>query len=501
LIKKKTEKIGVNPSYSALQILSKIIGSNLDLAVNLFNTIPTGISFTTDITCREIRHNQKSAEFFRIKPWESLSCTASNDLDVKLFHRGKELSPEEMPIQRAAWKAEYVKDFEIEFRWDDGVYKKSIWNSSPLLDESGSTIGAVASFEDITYLKKAEEALRLSEELFFKAFNLNPLPMAITSIKNDELIEVNEAFLQRGGFTKQELIGNRTADLGIWVDAKDRRKLFEEFKKEGHVRNFEANLSQKPGEMATFLFSGNVIIWKGEKCVLGVGNDITELRRYQKEIERLDRLNLVGEMSAGISHEIRNPMTTVRGFLQLLKEKDRYAQDKEYMDLMIDELDRANSIITEFLSLAKNKVVEMKKQSLNQKIRSIYPLLQADALKQGKSIKLELGDIPYVIIDKNEIHQLIHNLIRNGLEAMPPGGLLTVKTSREDDGVVLAVKDKGRGITPENLEKIGTPFFTTKDSGTGLGLAVCYSIAARHKARIGIETGTEGTTFFVRFKV
>ena len=143
----------------------------------------------------------------------------------------------------------------------------------------------------------------------------------------------------------------------------------------------------------------------------------------------------------------------------------------------------------------------MKKQSLNQKIRSIYPLLQADALKQGKSIKLELGDIPYVIIDKNEIHQLIHNLIRNGLEAMPQGGLLTIKTFREDDVIVLAVKDKGRGIAPENLEKIGTPFFTTKDTGTGLGLAVCYSIAARHKARIGMETGTEGTTFFVRFKV
>jgi signal transduction histidine kinase len=216
---------------------------------------------------------------------------------------------------------------------------------------------------------------------------------------------------------------------------------------------------------------------------------------------RLDRLNLVGKMAAIIAHEIRNPLTTVKGFLQLLKDKDRYAQDREYMDLMIDELDRANSIITEFLSLAKDRAIELKKQSLNQKIRTIYPLLQADALKQGKSIKLELGDIPYVSIDKNEIHQLIHNLVRNGLEAMPPGGPLTIETFQEDDSVVLTVKDQGKGIAPENLEKIGTPFFTTKDSGTGLGLAVCYSIAARHNARIGVETGTEGTTFFVRFKV
>lgn len=625
MIKNKRRKNSENPEDADSQILSQIIGSDPDLALNILNTVPTCISITTDISCKEIWHNQKAAEFIRIEPWESLSCTASKDLPVTLLHKGKILSPDEMPIQRSVWKAEDVRNFEIESIWDDGVRKISLWNCNPLLDENGSVIGAVASFKDITELKKAEdalrqseekfskvfyhnqtmmgiirlkdaviydlndkfadvlgcerkelmglsidelnlgsstadrldindritkygsvkdyeskfskksggighavasfnfldfngekyllmsamditkrkkaeEALRLSEKLFCKTFNANPLPMAIISLDNGVILDVNDAFLERGGYTKQELVGLRTTDLGIWVDINECSKIIEEIKREGFVRNFEASLSQKPGEVATFLFSANRILWKGEACILGIANDITELKRYQKEIERLGRLTLIGEMSASISHEIRNPMTTVRGFLQLLKDKDRYAQDKEYMDLMIDELDRANSIITEFLSLSKNRSVELKKRSLNHKLRSIFPLLHADALKQGKNIKLVLGDIPHVNIDKNEIHQLIHNLVRNGLEAMPQGGLLTIKTYQEDDSAVLAVEDQGRGISPEVLEKIGTPFFTTKDTGTGLGLAVCYSIAARHKARIGIETGAEGTTFFVRFK-
>ncbi|MEN6461167.1 MAG: ATP-binding protein [Syntrophomonas sp.] len=222
---------------------------------------------------------------------------------------------------------------------------------------------------------------------------------------------------------------------------------------------------------------------------------INELAEMQ---QRVDRLNLVGEMAASIGHEIRNPMTSVRGFLQMFE--DKYIEDKEYLNLMIEELDRANIIIGEFLSLARNRIVELKPTNLNTIIIIILPLLQANAMVQEKSITIETEDIPDILLDGKEIRQLIHNLVRNGLESMSAGGEVTIRTFMENGDVVLAIQDQGHGINSEILEKLGTPFFTTKEQGTGLGLAVCYGIAARYNAKIDIESNLTGTTFYVRFK-
>ncbi len=229
-------------------------------------------------------------------------------------------------------------------------------------------------------------------------------------------------------------------------------------------------------------------------------NDISGRKMFEKEMAQLDRLNLVGQMAAGIGHEIRNPMTTVRGFLQLLGEKEEYVEAKSYFELMIEELDRANSIITEFLSLARDKAVDLNPLFLNKIIENIQPLLQADAMVSDKEIVLELQETRALMLDEKEIRQLLINLVRNGLDAMPDGGKLTIKTFMDGEEVVLAVQDEGCGIKSEDLEEIGTPFFTTKENGTGLGLATCYSITARHNAVIDIDTTPSGTTFCVRFK-
>jgi len=206
-------------------------------------------------------------------------------------------------------------------------------------------------------------------------------------------------------------------------------------------------------------------------------------------------------MAAGIAHEVRNPMTTVRGFLQMFRSNQELTGYTSRFDLMIDELDRANAIISQFLSLAKNKPVTHKMQNLNSVIETLYPLIQADAFESDTYISLNLHDIPDVLIDEKEMRQLILNLTSNGLQAMDRGKTLTIKTYPGKNEVVLAVQDQGAGIDPEIVNKLGTPFLTTKDEGTGLGLAVCYSVAARHNAIIEVKTGTEGTTFFIRFNV
>ncbi|PKM79859.1 MAG: hypothetical protein CVU89_16305 [Firmicutes bacterium HGW-Firmicutes-14] len=227
--------------------------------------------------------------------------------------------------------------------------------------------------------------------------------------------------------------------------------------------------------------------------------DITERNRVDNEMARLDRLNLLGKMAGSLAHEIRNPMTTVRGFLQMFK-ANRENVKREHLDLMIEELDRANSIITEFLSLGKNHIMTPKVQNLNHIVEAVSHLINADAAKYSKQVKTELGDITQLLLIDREIRQLILNLVNNGLEVTPIGGEVTIKTYLEGEQVVLAVQDQGGEIDPEVLKWLGTPFFTTKENGTGLGLVVCYSIAARHKAEISIETGSCGTTFYVKFQ-
>ncbi|MEA1009978.1 GAF domain-containing protein [Bacillus cereus] len=243
-----------------------------------------------------------------------------------------------------------------------------------------------------------------------------------------------------------------------------------------------------------------VIAYPYDDGICCIFKNITEKKQYEQELKRLSNIELIGQMAAGISHEIRNPMTTVRGFLQLLKEEHNYEQHNKYFNLMIEELDRANSIITEFLSMGNTRKSDLQMLGLNSIIHDIMPLIEIDAYNQNKYIQVDTNDIPELLLNRNEIRQLLINLYRNGLEAMSTGKVLTISTYKEmQNCVVLAVRDQGKGIRPEVLEKLGTPFYTTKDNGTGLGLGVCYAIAARHNAKIEIQTGSGGTTFLVKF--
>jgi signal transduction histidine kinase len=196
-------------------------------------------------------------------------------------------------------------------------------------------------------------------------------------------------------------------------------------------------------------------------------------------------------------------MTTVKGFLQLFTRKPEYAHDKENFELMISELDRANSILSDFLSIAKRDPLYPKYEigSLEDILFRLKPLIEAEAFEHHNQLQYCITEPPAIRLNEKEIRQLLLNLVRNGLDAMPAGGTLIVKTFRQNNHVVLAVKDQGHGIDPAISHKIGTPFFTTKDNGTGLGLAVCYGIAHRHNAAIHIDTSPDGTTFTIHFPI
>lgn len=229
--------------------------------------------------------------------------------------------------------------------------------------------------------------------------------------------------------------------------------------------------------------------------------DVTDSKHHRQELIRLERLNLIGQLAAGISHEIRNPLTTVKGFLQFLGARKQYESEKEYVDLMVSEIDRANSIITDFLSLAKVNSDNVRLQNINEIIGKVFPLLQADAYNNNKELLLDLKSLPEILLNENEIKQLILNLVRNGLEASPERGKVIIRTYSEVDNAVLEIEDQGSGIPEKIREKIGTPFFTTKETGTGLGMAISMGIAQRHHASFNFETSSNGTTFKITFNI
>lgn len=236
-------------------------------------------------------------------------------------------------------------------------------------------------------------------------------------------------------------------------------------------------------------------------AIEGIIRDISERKKVEEEMIRIDQMRILGETAAGIAHEIRNPMTTVRGFIQLFMTKTGMEEFQEHFRLIIAELDRANEIITEFLSISKEKRANLKSRCLNDIILTIAPLLETNALVAYHYIQYDLGNIPNLMLDENEIRQLILNIVQNGIEAMKEQGSIKIRTYIEKDDVVLAISDQGAGIEQGILDKIGTPFITSKESGTGLGLVVCYSIAARHNAKINIDTGVSGTTMYIRFSI
>nr|WP_272495712.1 ATP-binding protein [Bacillus pinisoli] len=291
---------------------------------------------------------------------------------------------------------------------------------------------------------------------------------------------------------KAELLGKCLWDvLPEYVDT----KLFHLYNKaygEQELQTFEV----------TTLYTNRLVevkVFPNKDGLLCIFSDITSIKEKEKEERYFDKLKLIGEMAAGVAHEVRNPMTTVKGFLQIMS-KDRNLENYDsHVKLMIEEIDRVNNIIGEFLSLAKNRARIVKNSSINQLITSIYPLLETRALKEGKIIKLELGNITNIMVDQNEIRQLLLNMINNSLDAMGEGKSVSVITYKEEGAVILCIKDEGSGIPDNLIHDIPNPFVTSKENGTGLGLSICYSIAQRNNAKIDFNTSDDGTTFNIRF--
>lgn len=225
--------------------------------------------------------------------------------------------------------------------------------------------------------------------------------------------------------------------------------------------------------------------------------DVTEKIQMEEQLRQSETLNVVGELAAGIAHEIRNPMTSLKGFIQLLKTSiDGYEM---YFDIISSEIERIETIVSQMLVLAKPQAIQYKEENVVSILEKTMELLNAQAVLENVQLMKHFNsDEILVYCEPNQLKQVFINIIKNAIEVMPDGGRVSFHTAIEKDFVKISIQDNGPGISPENLHTIGKPFFTTKESGTGLGLRVSYKIVEEHGGKITVESKLgEGSVFHI----
>jgi len=459
-------------------------GQSLALLERFFSLSADGMVIS-DMAGQILKCNESIAQILGYTIAELQELRA---IDLMVDPRWEDVQPEyEKAIALGQHYAAYGQ-----FAAKDGSTKTLSWTAAPAPDDKVFIVA-----RDVTEHKRDELALAQMAAVVEQSENV-----IVCVTRAGRILTGNYNAQRTWSQEKGDLYG---AMLNEFVDPAQHtllQRVLAEVIESGLSQRQELQCKNSTGDMSCFLATfAPLRTCDGEISGISIiARDITKQKNLEAELSRLDRLDLAGQMAVGIGHEIRNPMTTVRGFLQFFKGKPDLAQYKDQFDLIISELDRCNTIIGEFLSLAKNRVVEYKKVQLNSIVQALEPLIQSDAAMAGIDIELDLQEMPELYLDTKEMRQLILNLTRNGFDAMAhTGGVLTIATRCEEGRAVLEVIDQGTGIPPEIAERIGTPFFTTKGSGTGLGLAVCYSIANHHGASMNFVSSNLGTTFSVQF--
>ncbi len=292
----------------------------------------------------------------------------------------------------------------------------------------------------------------------------------------------------------------------------DDEVILDRIRNEGVVKNYELDCVTKSGRRVIISLTGSVI--KDEEgTFIGTAlimRDVTQLKQYEMELRQTEKLSFIGQISAGIAHEIGTPLNIILGNAEYLM-MDMKSGERNYDELkaIVGETNRIAKLIQQLLDFARPKRLRSKPVLLNTEIESVLQLLKNQLDKSSIGLELRLvEDLPYVFGDAAQLQEVFVNLIVNAVHSMENGGRLTIssgmQSGRDEDSVEVLISDTGCGIPEENLEKIFNPFFTTKEvgKGTGLGLAITQRIVQDHKGSISVESSIDkGTTFKLSFPV
>ncbi|KAF9118703.1 hypothetical protein BGX30_004401, partial [Mortierella sp. GBA39] len=379
--------------------------------------------------------------------------------------------------------------FEKEIQSQDGT-----WYSMRILPyrtEQNFISGVVLTFVNITDLKAVNEELtKLSY-----AVEQSPSITVITDV-GGSIEYVNPKFTEITGFSLSESRGNSLKAFCKTSEGSPTVDLIMETAKNCGIWKGELNSTKKNGEL--YWESVKLIPIKNKKGEIihfvKLSEDISERKQAEEMLRKTEMLSAVGQLAAGIAHEIRNPLTALKGFTKLMSNKG--TGNDSYIGIMLNELNRIEQIVSELLVLAKPQAVDFVQMDLEPILHDVIMLLESQANMNNVEMNIDLKPGMRVVCVENQLKQVFINVLKNAIEAMPRGGEVNIQASLSDNhNIIVRFADNGSGIPESKLAKLGEPFYSTKDKGTGLGLMVSYKIIENHQGAIRFESVEgEGTT-------
>ena len=419
--------------------------------------------------------------------------------------------------QELALTREQLKDQINETNQSRNKLKASEENLRQQVEAYRSTHNRLLDAEEM--LKLQLDAVAESSQKFKAVFDHSPITVALTAFPEHSVTEVNQKFIDMYGYSREEIIGKTTAELGIWVSPEERSRYLKQLILDGgFVKNYETNMRRKNGELFPVLISGVHLEVAGKPCALNAVIEITELKRLQYQLAQSQKMDVIGQLTGGIVHDFNNMLAGIMASSELLKLRMvNDEKNKKLVDIIIDATARSAGLTRELLAFSRKEGVDSLPIHINVCIAAAMSLLERTIGKQIELVvRLEAGN-PVVKGDQTQLQNALLNLAVNARDAMPQGGILTFATTVRllDDfscrslGIILPtgsyleimVSDTGVGMSQAVLDRIFEPFFTTKEAGmvTGLGLTAVYGTVQNHGGEITVQSQPGVGTVFKIF--
>jgi len=400
-----------------------------------------------------------------------------------------------------AWKAGGIIRVEEVLPQPDGSNKTFDTIKVPLWNDDGSRQGLVIIGRDITERKNVETLLEESRQQYRSLFEYSPDIVAMLDL-NGTITNLNPQFQKITGYNANDFIGRRIEEL---LPDNSRQLVLDRIAKvikDQCPQMFELNVPHKNGNPLMLQSTSLPIIVNDQLAgIICNSRDVTELRQTEERLRRTDKLSVVGELSASVAHEIRNPLTSLKGLVQLLQMEDEKHQ--LYYQIMLDELNRINHIVGELLLLAKPQQIKFTEADIQLILYNVISLLKTEASLHNIQIELEVHDQQVMIeCEPNQLKQLFINIVKNAIEASSAEDVVLISLQSTDNHVTVRVKDDGCGISKEFMERIGEPFYSSKEKGTGLGMTVSFKIVQSHNGTIKFKSEPDkGTEVIVQLPI